>query len=124
MSKGKILVVEDNAMNRELVMDLLDVHGYDVQIAATGQEALDKVKSDKFDLVLMDIQLPGLDGFSVLERIKKDPKIKDVFIVALTAYAMKGDKERVMNAGFDGYISKPIDIKEFPKKVAEFLRTS
>jgi CheY-like chemotaxis protein len=124
MSKEKILVVEDNPMNIELFKDLLEVQGYEVYESTDAKVALDQVKSNKFDLILMDIQLPGMDGLTATKMIREDPKNKNIPIIALTAYAMKEDEERVKEAGCDGYITKPINTKEFPKTVAEFLNAS
>jgi CheY-like chemotaxis protein len=121
MGKERILVVEDNPMNIELFKDLLEAQGYEVYEATNATEALDQVKSNKFDLILMDIQLPGMDGLTATKIIKEDPRNKGIPIVALTAYAMTGDEEKVREAGCDGYITKPIDIKEFPKMVAGIL---
>ena len=121
MSKGKILVVEDNPMNLELVKDLLEVREYIVYEATNAQEALDQVKSNRFDLILMDIQLPGMDGLTATKMIREDPQNKNIPIIALTAHAMKGDEEKMKEAGCDGYIAKPIDTKEFPQEVARFL---
>jgi CheY-like chemotaxis protein len=124
MSREKILVVEDNPMNMELFRDLLEVQGYEVHEATNAEEALDQVKSNKFDLILMDVQLPGMDGLSATKLIREDPQNKNIPVIALTAYAMKGDEERVKEAGCDGYIAKPIDVKEFPRIVAGFLHAS
>lgn len=121
MSKEKILVVEDNPMNMELFKDLLEVQGYEVHEATNGQEALDQVKSNEFDLILMDVQLPGMDGLTATKMIREDPKNKDIPIIALTSYAMKGDEERMKEAGCNAYVAKPIDTKEFPGIVAGFL---
>jgi CheY-like chemotaxis protein len=121
MSKEKILVVEDNPMNMELFKDLLEVQGYEVHEATNGQEALDQVKSNEFDLILMDVQLPGMDGLTATKMIREDPKNKDIPIIALTSYAMKGDEERMKEAGCNAYVAKPIDTKEFPRIVARFL---
>jgi CheY-like chemotaxis protein len=121
MSKEKILVVEDNPMNMELFKDLLEVQGYEVHEATNGQEALDQVKSNEFDLILMDVQLPGMDGLTATKIIREDPKNKDIPIIALTSYAMKGDEERMKEGGCNAYIAKPIDTKEFPRIVARFL---
>ena len=123
MSK-KILVVEDNPMNMELFKDLLEAQDYEVYGAENAQEALDQVKSNMFDLILMDVQLPGMDGLTATKIIKEDHKNENIPVIALTAYAMKGDEERVREAGCDGYITKPINTKEFPKTVAGFLDAS
>ncbi len=106
----KILVVEDNPVNMELTVDLLESFGYYVIQAIDGFEALEKVTEKKVDLILLDIQLPKMDGMEVLSRLKSDLQTKDVPVVALTAHSMRGDEERFIKAGCSGYISKPIDI--------------
>jgi two-component system cell cycle response regulator DivK len=121
MAGEKILMVEDNSMNMELFKDLLEVQGYEVYEATNAQEALGQVKSNEFDLILMDVQLPGMDGLTTAKIIREDPQNKNTPVIALTAYAMKGDEERMKEAGCDGYIAKPIDAKEFPKTVTGFL---
>lgn len=121
MGNARILVVEDNTMNMELAVDLLKIHGYEVLSATTGQEALEISAREKLDLILMDVQLPGMDGLAVTRKLKENPKTKDIPIVALTAHAMKGDQERILSQGCTGYISKPIDTREFSKFVEKFL---
>jgi CheY-like chemotaxis protein len=121
MPKKKILVVEDNPMNLELIEFLLEDQECIIYEATNAQEALDQIKSDEFDLILMDIQLPGMDGLTAAKMIREDPKNKNVPIIALTAYAMKGDEERMKEAGCNGYIAKPIDTEEFVKEVARLL---
>ena len=123
MSQEKILVVEDTPLNMELCRDLLEVAGYLVYEATDAGEAIEQAKQEKFDLILMDIQLPGMDGLSATKIIKEDSMNKDTPIVALTAYAMAGDKEKIEAAGCNGYLTKPINTKEFAKSVAGFLRT-
>ena len=121
MSQEKILVVEDTPLNMELCRDLLEVAGYTVYEATDAQEAIEQVKQEKFDLILMDIQLPGMDGLSVTRIIKGESINKDTPIVALTAYAMAGDKEKIDAAGCDGYLTKPINTKKFAQSVFGFL---
>lgn len=118
----QILVVEDNPMNMELAVDLLETYGYDVTPAEDGLEALERVKETKFDLILLDIQLPGMDGPEVLERLKADPATRAMPVVALTAHAMAGDEARFMEAGCAGYISKPIDVRQFKSEVAQYIQ--
>ncbi|MBI3003326.1 MAG: response regulator [candidate division NC10 bacterium] len=118
----RILVVEDNPLNMELVCEVLEAHGYEVWQATAAAEALERLKGGKPDLILMDIQLPGLDGLALTRRLKRDPKTRDIQVVALTAHVMKGDRERILEAGCCGYIPKPIDIKELTSQVARFLR--
>ena len=121
MSAAKILVVEDNPMNMELAVDLLKLAGYDVLSATTGQEALDISEREGLDLILMDVQLPGMDGLAVTKKLKENPETSHIPVVALTAHAMKGDEERMLSHGCAGYIAKPIDTREFPKAVEEFI---
>ena len=121
MSAAKILVVEDNPMNMELAVDLLKLAGYDVLSATTGQEALDISERESLDLILMDVQLPGMDGLAVTKKLKENPETSHIPVVALTAHAMKGDEERMLSHGCAGYIAKPIDTREFPKAVEEFI---
>ncbi len=116
-----ILVVEDNPMNMELAVDLLEVYGYEVTGAEDGFEALERVKDTKFDLILLDMQLPGMDGIEVLGKLKDDPETAKTPVVALTAHAMAGDAERFVEAGCAGYISKPIEVHQFKPAVAQYL---
>ncbi|MDI6735731.1 MAG: response regulator [bacterium] len=122
MTKEKILIVDDEPLNMELAKDLLEVAGYIIFEATDADEAIAQARQEKFDLVLMDVQLPGMDGLSATKIIKEDSMNKDTPIVALTAYAMAGDKEKIEAAGCDGYLTKPINAKEFAKSVAGFLR--
>jgi len=116
-----ILVVEDNPANLKLVREVLKARGYRVLEATSGEEALDAVKFIRPDLILMDIQLPGMDGLTATRRLKGDPLTRDIPTIALTAHAMPRDEARVMEAGCAGYISKPIDTANFPIRVAEYL---
>jgi len=116
-----ILVVEDNPMNMELAVDLLESYGHEVTSAYDGLEALEHIKTKEFDLILLDMQLPEMDGIEVLNRFKSDPKTADITCVALTAHSMRGDKEHFIEAGCAGYIPKPIDIHKFETEVAQFL---
>ncbi len=121
MAGETILVVEDNALNMELISDILESQGYRVVQARAGAEAIDLAKQDRPALILMDIQLPGLDGLTVTGILKDDAQTRDVPIVALTAHAMRGDEERAREAGCDGYISKPIDTRQLPETIRTFL---
>ncbi len=116
-----ILVIDDDHRNLKLVRALLQVSGYRTLEATSGEQGIKLVRDEKPDLVLMDIQMPVMDGLEATEILKADPMTKDIPIVALTAYAMKGDEERIRAAGCDGYITKPIDTKEFSKKISEYL---
>jgi len=104
----KILIAEDNPASREFLLELLGAQGYDVKTAEDGESALKKAKQDPPDLLLLDIQMPGMDGYEVLRRLRADPQTAALRIVACTAYAMSGDEERALAAGFNGYITKPI----------------
>lgn len=119
---GKVLVIEDNDRNRKLVKILLEANKYEVIEAKTGEEALTCLQNDKPDLILLDIQLPNMDGLTLTKILRSNQKTKDIPIIAVTAYAMKGDKERVLDAGCDAYISKPIDTRELPMIVANMIK--
>ena len=116
-----VLLVEDNEKNMKLARDILRFKGYRVTEATTGEDAVASAASEPPDLVLMDIQLPGIDGIEAFRRIRSDPKTAKVPVVALTASVMAGDRERFDKAGFDGFIAKPIDVKQFPDQVASYL---
>ncbi len=117
----KILIVEDNSKNRVLVRHILGVHGYETIEASDGIEGVIKAKEQKPDLVLMDIHLPGKDGFAVLRELRSDPETAGIFIVALTSFAMKGDREQILASGFDDYIAKPFDTRKLPQLLKGFL---
>ena len=121
MAGDAILVVDDNPENLKLARVLLQGEGYAVTTACDAEQALEILKSFRPRLILMDIQLPGMDGLELTRRIKADPERRDTLILALTAYAMKGDDEKVRAAGCDGYVAKPIDILELPKTIARLL---
>jgi CheY-like chemotaxis protein len=123
MSRRRILVVEDNEMNMQLVEYLLEEGGYDIVKATSGEEALTVTRdSASLDLILMDIHLPGMDGLSVVRQMKENGATAKIPILALTAHAMRGDKDRFLEAGCDGYISKPIDVKTFIRSIEQYLR--
>jgi two-component system, cell cycle response regulator DivK len=124
MTGEAILIVDDNPVNLKLARVVLTAEGYDVHTAADAEEALDVLRQLKPRLILMDIQLPGMDGLELTRRLKADPRMGGVIIVGLTAYAMKGDEAKARAAGCDGYIPKPIDTRRFPGQVAAFLKTS
>ncbi|WP_370574828.1 response regulator [Methanomethylovorans sp.] len=117
-----ILVVEDNPMNMELVVYLLKANGIEVTQAFDGLEALEMLSKSTFDLILLDIQLPGMDGMEVLKSIKENPALQHMSVVALTAHAMQGDEQKFIDAGCIGYISKPIDVSNFPGTVQSYLK--
>jgi CheY-like chemotaxis protein len=116
-----ILIVDDNAQNLKLARVVLTVEGYDVRTATDAEDALRVLESFTPRLILMDLQLPGMDGLQLTRQLRRDPAWQHVLIVALTAYAMKGDEEKALAAGCDGYITKPIDTDRLPKLVAEHL---
>jgi two-component system, cell cycle response regulator DivK len=118
----KILIVEDNEDNRELAVKVLRNKGFETVTAVDGEEAIEKAVSEKPDLILLDISLPKLDGYEVAKRLKSMEEFKEIPIVAFTAHAMKGDREKVIIGGFEGYISKPINIREFPDQVKLYIR--
>ncbi|MCX8024394.1 MAG: response regulator [Thermanaerothrix sp.] len=116
-----ILYVEDNLDNRTLVRRLLQANGYNVLEAANAAEALNLLNTHRPDLILMDINMPDIDGYTLTRTIKTMEHLRSVPIVALTANVMRGDKERTLQAGCDGYIEKPIDVDRFTDQIAEFL---
>ena len=118
----KILIVEDNDDSRELVVKVLKNKGYQTVEAIDGEDAVEKAIAEKPALILLDISIPKMDGYAVAKKLKSLEEFRDVPIVALTAHAMKGDREKVIVAGFEGYISKPINVREFPDQVRSYLR--
>lgn len=118
---AKILIVEDNANNRSLLRDILTFHDYEVAVAFDGQEGVAKARDIKPDLILMDIQMPGLDGVTACRSLKGDPATSGLKIIALTSFAMHGDQAKFLAAGFDGYLSKPIKTRELPGLVKRWL---
>jgi CheY-like chemotaxis protein len=121
MAGESILIVDDNPSNLRLARLLLEGEGYVVRTAPDGEEALIVLKSFQARMVLMDLQMPGMDGFEVTRRLKADPTTRGIVVLALTAYAMKGDEEKARAAGCDGYVSKPIDTRQFPSVIARHL---
>jgi two-component system cell cycle response regulator DivK len=117
MAGELVLIVEDNAMNLKLARDLLQVKGYSVLAAATAEEGLALAKAHQPRLVLMDVQLPGMDGFAALAALRADPATRDLIVAAFTASVMHEDVVRFTQAGFDGYIAKPISVRDFPEQV-------
>ncbi|RZO65830.1 MAG: response regulator [Parvularculaceae bacterium] len=116
-----VLIVEDNDLNMKLFHDLLEVHGYRVIEARNGAEAIARARSDAPDLILMDIQLPEISGLKATQEIQADPLIKETPIVAVTAYATRGDEERILAGGCRDYIAKPISVADFLEKVKRYL---
>ena len=121
MSGKNILLVEDNPVNRRLAVFLLRSQGYEVREATTALEALEMLEKERPDLIVMDIQLPGMDGLEATRKIKAQPATTDIPIIAVTSYAMKGDREKAMAAGCAGYVTKPIDKNIFIQEVAALL---
>jgi two-component system cell cycle response regulator DivK len=115
---GQILVVEDNERNMKLVRELLEATGYRSIEAATGSQAIDLAREHRPDLVLMDIRLPDIDGVEALSRLRADDRTASIPVLAVTAQAMHGDRERCLAAGFDGYLSKPIDVGQLLEAVS------
>lgn len=123
MADELILIVEDNQRNLKLVRDLLQYQGYPTIEATTPEDGLDLARSQRPALILMDIQLPGMDGITALQHLRADPVTAGIPVMALTAFAMKDDQARFLDAGFDGYVAKPIDVRLFPQQVAACLRS-
>jgi len=121
MANELILIVEDNEKNRKLVRDVLQHTGYKTLEAETGEDGVRLAQESRPALVLMDIQLPGMNGIEALGRLRADPKTKKIPVIAVTASAMTHDRAKIMSAGFDGYQSKPINVKEFLVAVREML---
>jgi two-component system cell cycle response regulator DivK len=116
-----ILIVEDNELNMKLFNDLLEAHGYKTVQTRSGTEALELARSHKPDLILMDIQLPEVSGLQVTQWIKEDPGLRHIPVIAVTAYAMKGDEEKIRAGGCEAYLSKPISIVKFLETVRAYL---
>jgi CheY-like chemotaxis protein len=119
--KKRILVVDDNPRNLKLAFDVLEDAGYEVVEAVNAEEAQSMIDRNLPDLILMDIALPGMDGLTLTRKLKANERTKHIRIIALTAFAMKGDDQKALSAGCDGYITKPIDIHQLPLQVAEIL---
>jgi CheY-like chemotaxis protein len=118
----RILIAEDNPANRELLRERLEASGYNVTEACNGQEALDMIAQTRPDLLLLDISMPVLDGFATVLKIRENPELSALPVLAVTAYAMRGDRDKVLNAGFDGYLSKPINARDLANELERLLR--
>jgi two-component system cell cycle response regulator DivK len=116
-----VLIVEDNELNMKLFHDLLEAHGYETLQTRTGMEALELARAHRPDLILMDIQLPEVSGLEVTKWIKEDDELKTIPVIAVTAFAMKGDEERIRQGGCEAYISKPISVAKFLETVRSYL---
>ena len=121
MASDSILIVEDNPINMKLLKVLLLKHQFAVTTAMDAEEALRLLSDYLPTLILMDLQLPGMDGLALTRHLKSDPRTRHIIIIALTAYAMKGDEEKALSAGCDGYITKPFDTRTLPKTIAHYL---
>ncbi len=117
----KVLIAEDNAVNRELLRELLETRGYTVLEACDGQEALDMIDQARPDILLLDIGMPVLDGFAVVRKIRENPHLAKLPVVAVTAYAMQDDREKILNSKFDGYLSKPINPRSLMEELDRLL---
>ncbi|MBI5016863.1 MAG: response regulator [Deltaproteobacteria bacterium] len=118
---AKILVVEDNDDNRALVVKVLSRQGHQLMEAVSGEQALELAEADPPDLILMDLDLSGMSGLDATRRLKGHPRLSRVPVVALTAYAMVGDREKALEAGCDGYLAKPVDVRRLPDQVLAYL---
>jgi CheY-like chemotaxis protein len=121
MPGERILIVDDNATNLKLVAYLMKAHGYDVDSALDAEGAIEAIGRQRPEVILMDIQLPGIDGLELTRRLKADPGTRDIIIIAVTAYAMKGDQDKALAVGCDDYITKPIDTRALPDTIARHL---
>lgn len=119
-----VLIVEDNELNKKLFRDLLEANGYKTLHTADGMEVLELARQNKPDLILMDIQLPEVSGLEITGWLKNDPELKSIPVVALTAFAMKGDEEKILAGGCQGYLSKPISVPSFLSTVKKFTEPS
>ncbi len=119
--QGRLLVVDDNEMNRDMLSRRLERKGFDVMVAVDGRQGVDVAKAERPDLVLMDIQLPGMDGLEATKRIRDLEEGKEIPIVALTSYAMTGDREKVLSVGCTGYIEKPINADTFISEIEKYF---
>jgi two-component system cell cycle response regulator DivK len=124
VSEELILIVDDNGMNVKLARDVLRFAGFRTLEAGTGGEGVSLATEHLPDVVLMDIRLPDMDGTTAVRKLKGDARTAQIPVVALTSFAMKGDRERFLAEGFDGYLEKPISVKEFPERVRSFCRRS
>jgi len=118
----KVLIVEDNELNMKLFSDLLDAHGFETEQAREGLKAISIAKTFKPDLILMDIQLPEVSGLEVTKWIKDDKSLSDIPIIAVTAFAMRGDEKRIRDGGCEAYISKPINVSSFLATIRKFVK--
>ncbi|HEV2732916.1 MAG TPA: response regulator [Terriglobales bacterium] len=118
---SKILIAEDNSVNRELLRELLEARGYTVVEACDGQQALHMIEQTQPDLLLLDIGMPVMDGFGVMRKIRENPRLATLPVLAVTAYAMQGDREKILNSGFNGYLSKPVNARSLAQELDRLL---
>ncbi|MDD5130512.1 MAG: response regulator [Candidatus Omnitrophica bacterium] len=117
----KILIIDDNEKNRLLMSDILQYRGYEILQTEDGEKGVSMARQFQPDLILLDMQMPGIDGFAVAKILKSDTLTKDIKVIAVTSLAMKGDKERILALGVDDYIAKPIDTRQFPVLVEKYI---
>jgi two-component system, cell cycle response regulator DivK len=122
LADGLVLIIEDNERNLKLARDLLEVHGFRTIEATDATSGIAMAIRSKPDVILMDIQLPDIDGVTALQRLRADPRTAAIPVLAVTAYAMAGDRRRFLNVGFDDYITKPLDVQRFPEQVSAHCR--
>ena len=123
MNAPRVLIVDDNPLNVTLARAILIAGGFEVESAADAREAVQRIDAMRPELILMDIQLPGVDGLELTRQIKAEPSTRHIVIVAFTAFAMRGDEAKMRAAGCDGYVSKPIEVNRFAEQIREFLRS-
>ncbi len=121
MAGARVLIVDDNATNLKLVAYLMTANGYEVTTALGADAAIESIRDQRPDVILMDLQLPGTDGLALTRKLKAGPETREIIIVAVTAYAMTGDRERALAAGCDDYVTKPIDTRALPQTIAMHL---
>lgn len=121
MGKERALIVDDNEVNRKLLVYVLEDGGFEVRTAGNAAEALQVLATERPHVVLMDLQLPGTSGLDLTRRLKADPQMRDIVVIAVTSYAMKGDEQKARAAGCDGYLTKPIDVTTFVQDVRDVL---
>ena len=122
MAELSVLLVEDNPRNLKLARDVLEYAGFEVTAVTTGEEALPAARLAQPDVILMDLQLPGIDGHAALTRLREDPQTAAIPVVAVSAFAMPADRERALGSGFDGYLEKPISVRDLPEQVRRHVR--
>jgi len=124
MMGERVLIVDDNATNLKLVAYLVKANGYEVDTASDADAAVAAIAAHRPRVILMDLQLPGIDGLELTRRLKADPATRDISIIAVTAYAMKGDQEKALEAGCDDYVTKPIDTRALPELIARYVKAT